>query len=770
MSTRQATPGPSNSTSLKRAASSDTEEPSSVARDAKKPKKDKTSGSSPLVTMNGSTSAPRDKEKGQKKRRRKRKKQSVSQDTPLRQRTKPKSRSSVPEQTASSHSATTGVQPDATTTLGTSLPPAPGPGPEPDSNDSGSETDPGDDEPSKKKDKGKGKERPRSRSHTTTALPACEPGLGRAEEALTSLIIASTSMAPSTSAQAEAQAAEIERLTQRLAEHTALLQQHQTQLASVQQSLTCQICLDLLHRPFALSPCGHIACYTCLLRWFTANPARELDGPALNPEDIVNGNINPQAVAGRAGRQRMPFAHRAALREYLTRRKNCPLCRADVRERPVEVYSVKDMVATLVRSQLVDLPVPPDADAPAPNVNGNPDPWNNIFHPIGQRRPLFEDMMFGPPPPLPRREPANGEANDQEQMGWYDAEDGGVYRCLDCMHEIFGRHCSSCDREYPGHPEADDDSEGDEEAADFFPMDGYFRALADVLLNNNPGDVDDDSEDDFYAEDDIDDAFASAHGDDLDDIEMEGFRDHGDIFSDEEVHDELILVGRGRRNGAAGRAGGAARIREVHSSEEESEEDELRYRIEIVGDDTDGPWARREEVTLEGEGDSDGDYTSDDAYINRGAIPIPGAVGRHVGRRYRYRAVPSPPPRRINQPTIVISDDEEEDDDPPPRRQIRFRSARARVLPEPVDVIDLVEDTEDSEHQPSEDSEEDDDDDGSTGTGHTDEGESEEDEDEVAHIGRRRILSLDSALRPTEGRHQRRLRAARNTDRSREGE
>ncbi|KAF9523781.1 hypothetical protein CPB83DRAFT_898454 [Crepidotus variabilis] len=41
----------------------------------------------------------------------------------------------------------------------------------------------------------------------------------------------------------------------------------------LQPHLTCIICLDLLHSPFAVVPCGHIVCYHCLVKWFCAPQA-----------------------------------------------------------------------------------------------------------------------------------------------------------------------------------------------------------------------------------------------------------------------------------------------------------------------------------------------------------------------------------------------------------------------------------------------------------------------------------------------------------------
>jgi hypothetical protein len=166
----------------------------------------------------------------------------------------------------------------------------------------------------------------------------------------------------------------------------------------------CQICLDLLHKPFALSPCGHVSCYGCLVNWFNIN--QQPDGL----EDVC-----------------------------IYRKKTCPQCRAIVRGRPIEAWIIKDMVAAVVKSRLVeDLPPGQSVEVNSPEATSTnsevlpQDPWANIF------------------PPLPSRPGAPPVEGSPSAFGMYDAEDQ-VHRCLDCMHEIWGASCSQCGRHYSGH-------------------------------------------------------------------------------------------------------------------------------------------------------------------------------------------------------------------------------------------------------------------------------------------------------------------------------
>lgn len=196
-----------------------------------------------------------------------------------------------------------------------------------------------------------------------------------------------------------------------------LLKSHQALLGQVQQAITCQICLELMHKPFALAPCGHLACYDCLVQWFQAPP----------PDNRPTGPV-------------------------IARQKTCPHCRGVVRERPIEVWGVKGIVQSVAKSNFVPshLSAPPTG-----SQNTNNDPWGGIFPKVHQRSnrtfPWFVTLDD-------EDRPRAGRAPRGEHMGMLDMEDGGIYRCFDCMHEIWNGVCTSCGRLYPGHrPNSDDD-------------------------------------------------------------------------------------------------------------------------------------------------------------------------------------------------------------------------------------------------------------------------------------------------------------------------
>ncbi|KAI0249796.1 hypothetical protein BJV78DRAFT_1224982 [Lactifluus subvellereus] len=206
-----------------------------------------------------------------------------------------------------------------------------------------------------------------------------------------------------------------ERVVPTLHDENKSFRDHKALLTSLLSSLVCQICLDLLHKPFALSPCGHVSCYSCLVNWFTIDQ---------RPGEPEVGHV--------------------------FREKTCPQCRAVVRERPIEAWNVKDMVATLVKSRLVRdfLPsVEVNSKEATPRESASSaatfrDPWASIFPP----RPGLP-LLEGSP----------------SVLGMFDAEDQ-VYRCLDCMHEIWGGSCSRCGRHYDAHNvDASDDEASAEE-------------------------------------------------------------------------------------------------------------------------------------------------------------------------------------------------------------------------------------------------------------------------------------------------------------------
>ena len=173
------------------------------------------------------------------------------------------------------------------------------------------------------------------------------------------------------------------------------------------------------------------------------------------------------------------------------------------------------MVAAIVKSGLATgLPDPPEQEDGAANA----DPWANIFR--------FDN-----------REPNH---NIREYIGVEDEEDGGIYRCVDCHHEIEDGICSHCGREY-AFPEDVQNIELYNLLAGVIPFNNhdvpmfpfpFLQGAADHAWDEGE-DIDSDS-------DDLDAPAGHEHDEDVEDGEVGGYEDDGyeSSFIDDEDDDD----------------------------------------------------------------------------------------------------------------------------------------------------------------------------------------------------------------------------------------
>ncbi|KAF9461546.1 hypothetical protein BDZ94DRAFT_1237662 [Collybia nuda] len=127
-------------------------------------------------------------------------------------------------------------------------------------------------------------------------------------------------------------------------------------VALIESSVQCQICMELLHKPFALSPCGHILCLSCLQEWFRKAP------PSSEDEDVDPADYADDPLY------------------ILNRPKSCPCCRAVVTRRPVPVFTVKAITSALTKANSPSSRFRDDARSPSPY--GDEDPWRGLFRPV----------------------------------------------------------------------------------------------------------------------------------------------------------------------------------------------------------------------------------------------------------------------------------------------------------------------------------------------------------------------------------------------------
>ncbi|KAH8104038.1 hypothetical protein BXZ70DRAFT_679542 [Cristinia sonorae] len=115
-------------------------------------------------------------------------------------------------------------------------------------------------------------------------------------------------------------------------------------ITTIENHMSCHICMDILARPYGLSPCGHVLCMGCLQEWFrTAAP---------NEEDMDDDNM-PDAL--------------------VYRKKICPVCRTVVRSRPIPLFVVKSIAGALEKHKANSAAA--RRASPLPEA----DPWAGIF-------------------------------------------------------------------------------------------------------------------------------------------------------------------------------------------------------------------------------------------------------------------------------------------------------------------------------------------------------------------------------------------------------
>lgn len=277
--------------------------------------------------------------------------------------------------------------------------------------------------------------------------------------------------------------------------------------------------------------CGHMACQTCLVNWFTStkndqnvdteNPGIEwysdeesdieADGP--NSEagpvtngihaDVANGHANANQDVDNNGNVHQPGPAAAPVPNALKRRKTCPHCRCIIKQRPIQIYPVKDIVGILVpgvdqESQtsskkdpkdttVIDpwqgiFPVVPPPPGPDHGPGPGPGPGDSDDDDDGPW-PGFGGMVH-PAPPLPQDDP-EPDPDDFVPIGdlmpqahppppfapppFIDEEDG-VRRCGMCLHELWGGMCTNdaCNTHYG------DASEESDDGVDIIQSDGFF--------------------------------------------------------------------------------------------------------------------------------------------------------------------------------------------------------------------------------------------------------------------------------------------------------
>ncbi|KAI0705205.1 hypothetical protein BC835DRAFT_1314955 [Cytidiella melzeri] len=121
----------------------------------------------------------------------------------------------------------------------------------------------------------------------------------------------------------------------------AELKKSSDMVTTVESNLCCQICMELMLKPYGLSPCGHVLCLNCLQEWFRST----------SPGDEDMDDDGPSAV--------------------LSRKKTCPVCRSAVFHRPIPLFVLKAIATAFDKAKSGS------SRQSSPPHDG--DPWYGIF-------------------------------------------------------------------------------------------------------------------------------------------------------------------------------------------------------------------------------------------------------------------------------------------------------------------------------------------------------------------------------------------------------
>ncbi|GJE92262.1 hypothetical protein PsYK624_084160 [Phanerochaete sordida] len=128
-------------------------------------------------------------------------------------------------------------------------------------------------------------------------------------------------------------------------------------LDTLDEQLSCDMCYEKMYQPYSLQ-CGHTFCRGCLQTWFTSELAKYMgQNPGYNPQP----NLPRQFREHLQRRDLAPYERTHMMRQIqryydavVHPDYTCPSCRKSVTAKPIEAFTVKNIVAAVVEVEAAD--------------------------------------------------------------------------------------------------------------------------------------------------------------------------------------------------------------------------------------------------------------------------------------------------------------------------------------------------------------------------------------------------------------------------------
>ncbi|CAL1707857.1 unnamed protein product [Somion occarium] len=150
-------------------------------------------------------------------------------------------------------------------------------------------------------------------------------------------------------------------------------------LTALDDQLSCEICTLRMWTPYTLG-CGHTFCQSCLQDWFGTTLAKHMtEHPEYNanPPQVQQYHfILRQGRIGTQQRRHLEDLIERTLRSINHPKYTCPTCRVAVKDRPTEVYSLKQVVRTIADTMGETSPKKTHPPRGARDTGG---PWDGFF-------------------------------------------------------------------------------------------------------------------------------------------------------------------------------------------------------------------------------------------------------------------------------------------------------------------------------------------------------------------------------------------------------